>query len=177
MDSFWEIYCRKRIEKITVREIAEKAGYNRSTFYEYFKDIYDVLEQMEEELLPKLKDIPPLLNPNAAEQVPVYSFFQMYSGSSDYYSVLLGDHGDPAFAGKIKDSIKTKLLQNLLLEEDEKSRQEAEYALEYVLSGMIGILTYWFKNGKKISEEELIRFMYDLVGNDGLTKLALRFKL
>ena len=36
MDAFWILYCEKRIEKITVKDIVNKAGYNRSTFYEYF---------------------------------------------------------------------------------------------------------------------------------------------
>ena len=45
-DAFWQIYCTKRIDKITVRDITTKAGYNRGTFYEYFRDVYDVLEQI-----------------------------------------------------------------------------------------------------------------------------------
>ena len=36
MDAFWELYCEKRIEKITVREITAKAGYNRGTFMNTF---------------------------------------------------------------------------------------------------------------------------------------------
>jgi AcrR family transcriptional regulator len=44
IDAFWSLYCEKRIEKITVKEITIKAGYNRGTFYEYFVDVYDVFE-------------------------------------------------------------------------------------------------------------------------------------
>jgi len=44
VDAFWELYCEKRIEKITIKDITIKAGYNRSTFYEYFNDSYEVLE-------------------------------------------------------------------------------------------------------------------------------------
>ena len=36
MEAFWQIYCEKRIEKVTVKEITAKAGYNRSTFYRVF---------------------------------------------------------------------------------------------------------------------------------------------
>ena len=35
IDAFWALYCEKRIEKITVRDITNKAGYNRGTFYEF----------------------------------------------------------------------------------------------------------------------------------------------
>ena len=32
IDAFWALYCEQRIEKITVKEITNKAGYNRGTF-------------------------------------------------------------------------------------------------------------------------------------------------
>ena len=39
--AFWELFLEKPVEKITVREIAERAGYNRATFYLYYRDVYD----------------------------------------------------------------------------------------------------------------------------------------
>ena len=51
MDAFWSLYRDLPIEKITVKAICEKAGCNRSTFYEYYTDSYSVLEAIEEELL------------------------------------------------------------------------------------------------------------------------------
>ncbi|MDD3306418.1 MAG: TetR/AcrR family transcriptional regulator [Acetobacterium sp.] len=51
IDSFWRLYCKKSIEKITVKEICALAGYNRSTFYVYFKDAYEILEEIEEQTI------------------------------------------------------------------------------------------------------------------------------
>ena len=42
------------IEKITVKEVSERAEVNRSTFYAYYKDVYDILEQAEEEIISAL---------------------------------------------------------------------------------------------------------------------------
>ncbi len=174
IDAFWELYCEKRIEKITVREITTKAGYNRSTFYEYFNDVYDVLEQIEESLLPNIEDMPPLLPTMGNESVPIDSFIKLYSSSSKYYTVLLGDNGDPAFAGKIKNGIKTKLLEQL---ETSESNMEIDYTLEYMLSAMIGILTYWFKNNENISKEDLVKLMYELMNSEGINKLVMKLKV
>lgn len=169
IDAFWAFYCEKRIEKITVREVAAKAGYNRSTFYEYFTDVYDVLDQIEESLLPNIEDLPPLLPTLAETPVPIDSFIKLYSSSSKYYTVLLGDNGDPAFAGKIKNGIKAKLLAQL---ETGENRLEIEYSLEYMLSAMIGILTYWFKNNENIPKENLISLVYELMNSEGINKMA-----
>ncbi|WP_370858655.1 TetR/AcrR family transcriptional regulator [Megamonas funiformis] len=47
--AFWEIYREKSINKIIIKELMDKAGYHRSVFYTYFKDIYDLLEQEQED--------------------------------------------------------------------------------------------------------------------------------
>ena len=44
----------KPLEKITVRDIVTKAGYNRSSFYLYFADVYDLADTAEDEVLTKL---------------------------------------------------------------------------------------------------------------------------
>lgn len=169
IDAFWEIYCGKRIEKITVREITAKAGYNRGTFYEYFTDVYDVLDQIEQSLLPDLEDIPPMhLEANEAP-LPIDSFIKLYSSSSKYYTVLLGDSGDPAFAGKIKNGIKAKLMEQLAVKDIDKL--ELDYSLELILSAMIGILTYWFRNGENIPKEKVVALMYQLMSGDGFKHL------
>lgn len=43
--AFWELYKEKPIEKITIKEITDAAGYNRGTFYLYYKDVYDLFTQ------------------------------------------------------------------------------------------------------------------------------------
>ncbi len=49
--AFITLYQEKPIEKISVREITDAAGYNRAAFYIYYKDIYDLLESIESRLL------------------------------------------------------------------------------------------------------------------------------
>lgn len=39
IDAFWELLDEKMYNKITVRDIAERCGVNRNTFYYYFQDI------------------------------------------------------------------------------------------------------------------------------------------
>ncbi|MDO5549944.1 MAG: TetR/AcrR family transcriptional regulator [Lachnospiraceae bacterium] len=41
----------KKIQEITVREITEMADLNRGTFYLHYKDVFDLLEQVEHDLL------------------------------------------------------------------------------------------------------------------------------
>ena len=43
-ESFKELVLRQPIEKITIKEITEKAGVIRPTFYNHFQDKYELLE-------------------------------------------------------------------------------------------------------------------------------------
>ncbi len=97
IDAFWEIYCEKRIDKITVKEITQKAGYNRSTFYEYFIDVYDVLEQIELSIIPNINELPPIATSKGNFGMPLDLFMKLYDQNDKYYSVLLGDNGDLLF--------------------------------------------------------------------------------
>ncbi|MFC6651830.1 TetR/AcrR family transcriptional regulator [Paenibacillus rhizoplanae] len=55
IEVFCELYSQKPIEKISIQEIANRSGYNRSTFYQYFTDIYELLDAVENNLLHDIK--------------------------------------------------------------------------------------------------------------------------
>jgi AcrR family transcriptional regulator len=171
IDAFWSLYCEKRIEKITVKEITQRAGYNRGTFYEYFTDVYDILDQIEQSLVPSLDELPPTTKPDHTTDMSFDIFLKLYEQNGKYYSVLLGDHGDPAFASKMKNSIKPLLIQ-VMAEKVDRNDIELDFILEYILSAMIGIVSYWFRMNKVLPAEDLIVLMYQLMDNEVINKLT-----
>ena len=66
IEAFAQLYIDTPIEKITVRRLIELAGYNRSTFYLHFEDIYAIREHIETQILTviknNLKNIVPITN-------------------------------------------------------------------------------------------------------------------
>ena len=46
-----DLMLEKAVGKISVKELTQKADVNRSTFYLHYLDIYDMLEQMENEFV------------------------------------------------------------------------------------------------------------------------------
>lgn len=46
IDTFLKMLACKSLDKITVKEIVNECGINRNTFYYYYKDIYDLLEDV-----------------------------------------------------------------------------------------------------------------------------------
>ena len=58
-ENFKELACQRPIEKITIKEITDRAGVIRPTFYNHFQDKYELLEWiiMEEVLTPIKPDL------------------------------------------------------------------------------------------------------------------------
>ena len=100
-DAFWRLYREKGIDKITVREITTLAGYNRSTFYEYFYDVPDVLQQIEDGLLDEMSFGPP-----DDDNIPMASVVEIFERNADALSVLLGEHGDFSFFFRVRGKMK-----------------------------------------------------------------------
>ena len=160
IQAFWNLYCEKKIEHITIKEITAKAGYHRSTFYEYFVDIYDVLNQLEDALLEYIK-----MNVMKSLEVGLNDDFtqkiaNIYEVKGNYLSVLLGENGDPQFAQKMKTIMRPALSNAFGLSE---SDMQTSYIFEFGMSAIIGTLTYWYNNKKELSSKELARLIRSML--------------
>ena len=52
-----QLMLEKSIKDITVRELAELVDINRGTFYIHYRDIYDMVEQLEQEIYSEITAI------------------------------------------------------------------------------------------------------------------------
>jgi AcrR family transcriptional regulator len=153
IQAFWELYCQKKIDAISIKEITEKAGYHRSTFYEYFVDIYDLLNQLEESLLVHIKE--EVVNGLGVLQSEdfVRGVAYLYESKGTYLSVLLGENGDPYFAKKFKAVMRPVLLETFGLPEND---MHTAYIFEFGFSAILSTITHWYQNNKKLPSKELI---------------------
>ncbi len=161
-DAFWSIYEVEKIEKITVKAICQTAGYNRSTFYEYFSDVFDILDQIEENLLPDIDDIPKILINNEYVGTDDFIHLQYFKKKKKYLKILLSENGDPSFLFKLKNKLKPSI--RILLEKN-RTIDNVDYILEYYLSAMIGVMSYHILNDNPIDDSTLIETIRTLTGN------------
>lgn len=172
-ETFWQLYLEKPIEKISVREIVEKAHYNRSTFYEYYSDIYAVLEEIEEALFDALfhDKNQLILDSQLSFDELIYDFAQNYKRYQKYLEVLLGEHGDPFFLDKTKEHLKS-LLRPLVILADFIVPDNREYFLEYFTNGLIGMVMYWQKHDSKLPIEEFLKKCKEIIFPEPILSLA-----
>lgn len=151
-DAFMQLYNEKPITKITIREISNLAKINRGTFYAYYMDIYDLLEQIENEfyseMIHKIRYIMVQLLKDY-EEVSVITMIEFLSENKDTLRVLLGKDNETNFIKKVKSEVKKNLKSVLKLEISNKNT-EIEYILEYITNGQLGILRYWLERDMEI---------------------------
>ncbi len=167
MEAFWKLYEKNRIDKISVTAICEAAGYHRSTFYDYFKDVYDVLEQIEESVV-TAEEFEQIIFENMkkrnGKEAALQDILSLYEEKNMYFTVLLGEHGDPAFRNKLLQRIAPVLMKHLHFPTI-RSQRKLHYLMEYQSSAVLSTITLWYKNGKDMPIEELINLLISITTN------------
>jgi AcrR family transcriptional regulator len=160
IQAFWSLYRQKAIEQISVKDITTQAGYNRSTFYEYFVDIYDVLNRLEDALLGYLKEqVLDTLGGGLNDDI-IQKLADVYDTKGEYLGTLLGGSGDPYFASKLKSAMRTALLNAFGLPEDDI---HTAYIFEFGMSAILGTITHWYNHKKEIPSAELVRLIRSML--------------
>ncbi len=161
IQAFCELYKEKPISKITVKELTDRAGYNRSTFYQYFADVYALLEYMEDKMIATgMKKITSfqLDSPDFNRQF-VLAFSEVLQEHENYSVLLLRNGTESDFCRKIGAHLIPTIKEHYHVTDDNK---KAEFALEFCLTGMITIMTRWLKDPDELPVEELGSLLHGL---------------
>lgn len=159
-----QLLKEKPVKDITVREISDLVDINRGTFYLHYRDIFDMVEQIENELL---EEFTVIISTHPAKKIDeealpfLKDIFQFLSDNADLCIALLGENGDLAFVNKLKDLVKNKCLQDWLTLY--QNVDNYEYYFTFLLSGCIGLFETWLTTKMDKSPEEMAELTYKMI--------------
>lgn len=158
---FCELYETKPIEKITVREITEKAGYSRVTFYNYFKDPYDILEHIEKIFIAYVAD---LASANILTGDPldhfIKSFTEAVRAKESFGLVLFKSPYNSQFINHFKDALLPMLMTAFKISPE---NLHVIYTLEFYIPGMISTFSRWVRNENEMTIEQLAELLKSII--------------
>ena len=111
-NAFIELRSKKALEKITVKELCESARINKSTFYAHYKDIYDLSDAMEVEVVESIaKSIqhPEYLLEHPADFAK--ELLMAYVSQNSLTAILFSGSQANHFADSIECSIKQMIFE------------------------------------------------------------------
>lgn len=156
-DAFFALMSHKAIQSITVKELCETAQVSRGTFYLHYKDIYDLLEQLENEMLKDLEDLldkAPVVgyqsSPEASDGL-VGALLGFFEKNKEMCDILLGDNGDKKFVAKIIDVGREKSVTGYRAMFPTATEQQVDIFYTFVAWGFVGLIQYALQTGSSIS--------------------------
>ena len=105
-DALLELARERSLDDITVADIADRAGVNRSSFYQHYSDkdvlLADALDEAVEDVSAPLLEI---TGPVSAPPEQLFAYLQHIEQNGDLYRRVLGDHGSTVVTARVRDRI------------------------------------------------------------------------
>lgn len=164
-ESFIKLLKQKPIAKITIKEICEDADVNRATFYSHYLDQYDLLHQIEQELIDDITRYLNSYNLQDGSEAPVEMLVKILEYVKDNYELFdlfLNSNGDIQFLQEFEKVIDQQQLLPKTVRSS-LSDEDAEYLFLFFANGSIGVIQKWLKNGMKTSSKEMAELILNAV--------------
>lgn len=157
--AFTGLLREKPVQSISVKELCDRADLNRGTFYAHYTDIYDLLHQIEDEMMQDFQvALKPLLDSPAADLTPLKittGIFKCLKENADLCAVTLGKYGDKDFATRLLTIGRERCLESYSKYFVNATPKQIEYYYSFVSAGCIGLLEKWLADGMAASAEEI----------------------
>ncbi|PXV85676.1 TetR family transcriptional regulator [Lachnotalea glycerini] len=153
-----ELMSIKSFKEISVKELTEKVDLNRGTFYLHYKDIFDMVNQIEAEMFEEFQIVLNVYNPLNVTDYPLTlleDIFKFLKENEAICAALLSANGDIAFIEKLKNIVRAKCFHDWNLLFSKNKADNFEYYFNYMLSGCIGLFSEWLQSGLKESPKEM----------------------
>ena len=164
-ESLMELMKTKPISTIAIKEICAHADISRSTFYTHYRDQFDLLKKTEEETLAFIDNLHTkysFYKKGSRESLQMLEEVLKYIADNNRsIYVLFSENGDINFQKTIFSSMYQKNIMKSLTDKlpDEQTRQ---YYYLFFVTGSLGIIYHWIKNGMDKSISELAQIIVNL---------------
>ncbi|MDO5424037.1 MAG: TetR/AcrR family transcriptional regulator C-terminal domain-containing protein [Eubacteriales bacterium] len=169
LDGLTELMMTKDVSDISVKELSDLVDINRGTFYLHYRDVFDMLNKVEDELFERFNEI---LDKDfqdvSSHTEPVTSPLPLLKDICNFLienektvRALIGPHGDLAFVNRLKDLVRQHMTH--LWDSYSFDVKQSEYYFSFIISGCVGLLETWFNTGLQQTPDELAKLANDLI--------------
>lgn len=171
-----ELLSEKELSDITIQELAARADINRKTFYHYYGGVYQVIDEIEHEIIAAFEEVLQSIDFERRTQVP-YEIFSRLNAKLNtdlaFYGRLMRMNLNESLVSRITAALKQKTeevaLKRLALED-----WQVHLFVEYSISGMLAVYHSWFcsEGGRSLEQfsEEVARLVFG--GLNGLLHIG-----
>ncbi|MGN1166440.1 MAG: TetR/AcrR family transcriptional regulator [Lachnospiraceae bacterium] len=155
-NAFLQLRTKKALEKITVKELCEKARINKSTFYAHYQDIYALSDVMEAEVVKNITESISVSNPMTSDLTHfTKELTYAFVAQSSLINLLFSGKQRGHLANRIEENIKERIYEKY---PDVRGSLKWNVILSYCIQG-----GYWaFQGNREYDTNEVISVIADI---------------
>lgn len=160
-DGLAQLLKEKQFSEITARNITDRMDLNRATFYLHYKSTYELLEDLEEDLLAEVQT---MIDEEKKDDREPDSLAGLFEKMIDFVmenhgiceTLFLNNTGSD-FTGKLRDFVYRNGEDFLSKRHPEADPRIVGYALSYMSLGLVGLMRHWLETGQELPKATLVR--------------------
>lgn len=167
-EAFLELIEKKDFAYITVKEICEKAGVNRSTFYLHYETVGDLLEESVQHIIDRFVEFMPYDTADFLKKLNECPIEELYLITSEYltpYLTYIKEHRrifrtsvEQAAALRMYDAYTdlNRYILTPILNRYKVPAEDQNYILQFHIQGIMAVINEWLKSDCADSIEHII---------------------
>lgn len=173
-NAFSELLSKKDLNEITIKDIADTADINRKTFYNYYDGVYQIVNELEDEIVTALTDIIEYIDFSQGftdSYDILVKLTEVINKDIDFYSHLMRVENNSKLVPKITAVLKEKIKISFSAQLQADTRT-LDIITEYIFSGLLAVYKSWFNSDRKLAIEEISKTVSTLTvsGLNGILK-------
>ena len=160
-NAFAKLMVEKDINDITIIELAEAADINRKTFYNYYSGVYQVIEDIENDIIQSYERLLGNVQFKQSMAAP-YTLFERFSRlinmDPEFFGYLLTMNGNTALITRIMRLLKDKTREVMVAQVDVEE-YKADIMIDFILSGMLSVYQHWYASDKTVPPDEVAQII------------------
>ena len=162
-----ELMEERGFDSLTVNDICVRAGLNRGTFYNHYRDKETLLLSFEDEIFSELELFQQHMRTIRVKDIMRHRFskkpfpfladlFSYLREHGEFLHAVIGPGGDVRFGPRLRQAVCDDLIMSVLHDRyRENPTPFVDYYVAYFASAYLGVIGRWIETGMKESPEEM----------------------
>ncbi|WP_018751981.1 TetR/AcrR family transcriptional regulator [Paenibacillus sanguinis] len=150
----------RNISKISVKELCNSADINRSTFYLHYANVYELLSQVEKEIIDNTHEYLAKIEAHDHDIRYILAFLDYIKKNDELFTIMLFKTNEPvSFAQRLINEVLLNIDSYLQLSVPEKVKP---YTYAYLVNGCLAIIQEWIRENYSLSSNEVAQLIFSL---------------
>lgn len=163
-ESLIELLQTKEIHQVTVTDLCKRADINRGTFYTHYKDAFDLLECMEDELFSQVTHY---INETPVEEYSdslLLKVLELISENKELSKILFCKQQDHKLLDRLLPVVSHVDFEEICRRHSNQFvHAHIDYFIRYAVGGCISIIQTWLENDTPESPKEIVELIKSIM--------------